>query len=223
MGNSRRQISGKKSPHNYAYYWLILRMIKAGILEVSAKMAKHQKLAQNSENAIDTFPKKRGRGRPERIPRSWVIGRADNCRFSLAQVWPKLRDSLLAAQTEEQVISAFENYGQPYAGELVPRMAPDILALIRDPSFPKRSKAQIGFLADSLAGRPNVQFRTSRDICVKERARQRDKSPHKIVRREFYVECSCGYKGPARNNACRKCRAEIPFSLGTLGGIPGLY
>ena len=178
-------------------------------------MANHQKRAKTAENVVDTFSEKRGRGRPQRIQWSWVIGRADNCRYSLAEVWPKLRDPLLAAQTEEQVIAAFKNYGQPYAGDYVPRMAPDILALIRDPSFPKRPKAQIGFLADSLAGRPNVEFRTSRDICIKERARQRAKSPHKIVRKEFYVECSCGYKGPARDNACRKCGAEIPFSLGT--------
>ena len=184
-------------------------------------MAKHRKLAQQTKNAIDTFSKKRGRGRPQRIPRSWVIGRADNYRYSLAQLWAKLRDPLLAAQTEEQVIAAFENYGQPYAGDFVPRMAGDILALIRDPSFPKRSVAQIGFLANSLAGRPSVECRTSRDICVKERARQCAKSPHKIVRKEFYVECSCGYKGPARNDACRKCGAGVPFSLGTLWGSLG--
>jgi hypothetical protein len=80
----------------------------------------------------------------------------------LGQVWPKLRDPLMAAETEEQVIAAFENNGQPYAGEFVPRMATDILALIRDASFPKRQKAQIGYLADSLAGRPNVELLRSR-------------------------------------------------------------
>ena len=179
-------------------------------------MPKHQKLVQKTKNIVDTVSKKKSRGRPQRIPRSWVIGRADNSRIGLAQVWPKLRDPLLAAQTEEQAIAAFENYGQPYTGDFVPRMAPDILALIRDPSFPKRPKAQIGFLADSLAGRPNIEFRTSRDICVKERAKQRAKSPHKIIRKEFYIECECGYKGPARDNASRKCGAEIPVSLGTL-------
>jgi hypothetical protein len=141
----------------------------------------------------------------------------------LGQVWPKLRDSLMAAETEEQVIAAFENDGQPYAGEFVPRMATDILALIRDVSFPKRPKAQIGYLADSLAGRPNVEFRTSRDICVKERARRRAKSIYRIVRREFYIECSCGYKGPARDNACRKCGAEIPIMLGASWSSPEAY
>ncbi len=183
-------------------------------------MPKLQKRDRKTEKAIDTFSKKRGRGRPQSIPRSWVIGHADNCRFSLAQVWPKLCDPLLGAQTEEEVTAVFENYGQPYAGDFVPRLVPDILAVISDPSFPKRTKARIGFLADSLAGRPNVGFRTSRDICIKERAKQRVKSPHKIIRKEFYIECECGYQGPARDDACRKCGAGIPIALGTLWGNP---
>jgi hypothetical protein len=183
-------------------------------------MPKHQKQVQRTKNAIDTFSKKRGRGRPQSIPRSWVNGHAYNSRIALAQVWPKLCDPLLAAQTEEEATAAFEKYGRPYAGDFVPRLIPDILALIRDPSFPKRPKARIGFLADSLAGRPNVGFRTSRDICVKERAKQRAKSPHRIIRKEFYIECECGYQGPARDDACRECGAGIPITLGTLWGSP---
>jgi hypothetical protein len=182
-------------------------------------MPKRQKLARRTENAIDTFSEKRGRGRPQTIPRSWVTGRAENYRNNLAQVWPKLRDPLMSSQTHEEVISALEKEVQPYAGEFVPRLAIDILALIRDSSFPKRPKAQIGFLADSLAGRPNVGFRTSRDICYKERARQRAKSPFRILRKEFCVECSCGYKGPARDSACQKCGTGIPITLDALSQL----
>jgi hypothetical protein len=185
-------------------------------------MPKHNKRIPRTKSAIDMFSEKRGRGRPERIPRPWVIGRADNHRNNLAQVWSKLRDPLLAAQTGEQAIAAFENHGQPYAGDFVPRLAPDILVLIHDASFPKRPKAQIGFLSDSLAGRPSVSFRTSRDICVKERAKRRAKSPYKIIRKEFYVECECGYKGPARDNACLKCRAPILTDLNILWANPWL-
>jgi hypothetical protein len=181
--------------------------------EVSAKMQDHQKRVRKTKKAIDTFSEKRGRGRPQSIQRSWVIGRANNSRFSLAQVWPKLCDPLSAAQTVEEVTAAFENYGRPYAGQFVPWFVGDILALIRDANFPKRPKARIGFLADSLAGRPNVSFRSSRDICVKERAKQRAKSTHKIIRKEFYIECECGYQGPALDDACRNCGAEIPISL----------
>ena len=161
---------------------------------------------------LDTSSGKRGRGRPPKIARSWVTGRAENYRRVLSEVWPKLSVPLLAAETTEQVSAAFE-YAQSYAGEFVPRLASDILALIHDPNFPKRPKAQVGFLADSVAGRPNIKFRSSRDICVKERAKQRAQSPYKILRKEFYIECECGYEGPASDNACRECGAGIPISL----------
>lgn len=122
----------------------------------------------------------------------------------------------MTAQTEEQVTEIFQKHAQPYAAEFVSRLSADILNLIRDPDFPKRAEAQIGFLADSLAGRPSIEARTSRDICLKERSNERAKSPYKIIRKEFYIECECGYKGPARDNACRKCGAEIPIELGLL-------
>lgn len=123
----------------------------------------------------------------------------------------------MGAETEEQVKDAFEKHAQPYVGEFVPRLVSDVLALTRSPNFPKRTKARIGFLADSLGGRPTLTARSSRDLCSKERVKQRAKSPHKILRHEFYIECSCGYKGPARDNACQKCGAEIPLSWGGLG------
>jgi hypothetical protein len=186
-------------------------------------MKKLKKPLKGPQKPLDRVSGKRGRGRPQDIPRSWVIGRAENYRGNLAQVWSELSGSLVAAETEEQVVAAFQNYGQPYAGEFVPRLASDILTLIRDLNFPKRPEAQVNFLADSLAGRPSVEFRTSRDICGKERARERAKSPHKIIRKEFYIECSCGYKGPARDNACRKCGATIPLELETMWGDPRLF
>ena len=93
-----------------------------------------------------------------------------------------------------------------------------ILKTIRDSKFPKRRNAQINFLADSLAAWGAVSPRRSRDICGNERAKERAKSPHRIIRKEFYVECSCGYKGPARDNACRKCGATIPMELETMWG-----
>ncbi len=144
---------------------------------------------------------------------SEVIGRAKNFRMVLGNVWTSLRDPLLAASSEEEVTKAFESYAQPYAHYFVPRLALDALHVIREKKFPTRPKAQINFLADSLAGRPNVGFRTSRDVCSAERAKERAKSPHEVIRHEFYIECTCGYKGPAKDNACRKCKAPIMFSL----------
>lgn len=185
-------------------------------------MRKPKKLIKKVKEALDAFSEKRGRGRPAKIPKAWVIGRAESHRLALGAVWHSLRDPLLAAQTEEAVIAAFEDHGQPYAQQFVPRQASEILTLIHDPYFPKRAKARIGFLADSLAGRPDITARRSRDICAEERARQREKSPHSIIRHEFYVECSCGYKGPARDNACRDCGAEILLSLAEMPSLESL-
>lgn len=163
--------------------------------------------------ARDLTSPKRPRGRPRKIPLSWVTGRAYNYRLKLQQGWTRLQASLLSAQTVEEVTAAFENCFPPCARDFVPERAADMLALLRDPKFPKRTEARIRFLADSLGGRPSLSLRTSRDICERERARQRRKSQHRILRKEFYIECTCGYKGPARDNACRKCGAEIPPSL----------
>ena len=44
--------------------------------------------------------------------------------------------------------------------------------------------------------------------------RDRFEHAHQIIRYEFYVECSCGYKGHSRNHACRKCGAQIDFGFG---------
>jgi hypothetical protein len=186
-------------------------------------MQKRRTPIRKPEKALDASSEKRGRGRPQKIQWSWVTGRAKNYRQMLSQVWPELAGPLLAAETEEQVISLFEKHGQPYAGDFVPRLATEILALIHASNFPMRPKARIGFLADSLAGMPTIAARTARDICSKHRAKERVKSPHKIIRKEFYIECSCGYKGPARDNSCRECRASIPFDLGVIWGNPRLF
>lgn len=182
-------------------------------------MAKHVEGTDEGIMPVDTSLVKRDRGRPQRIPKEWVLGRAPNFRRSLGYVWPELCGPLLAATTEGQVIDAFQKHAPSYAKNFVPRFAADILALIHDPHFPaRRAKAQIRFLADSLAGRPDISARRSRDICAEARAAQRAKSKHTILRTEFYVECSCGYKGPARDNACKKCGANIPLSLGGMFG-----
>lgn len=185
---------------------------------IHAKMSRRKKSAKKPATPLDRFSKKTSRGRPSKIPASWVIGRAGNLRIQLTQLWPKLEVPLLASRTEQDIATAFENYGQPYTSHYVPGLVADVLVLICDPKFPKRREQRINFLADSLAGRPDVALRTSRDICEKERAKQRRRSPHRILRHEYYVECSCGYKGPARDNACRKCGAEIRFSLDELLG-----
>lgn len=179
------------------------------------RLAKGRSLRQDELviTAHDLRSQKRPRGRPRKIPLNWVTGRAYNYQLKLQQGWTRLEASLLSAQTVEEMTAAFENNFPPCARDFVPERAADLLALFRDPKFPKRTKARIKFLADSLGGRPSLSLRTSRDICERERARERRKSQHRILRNEFYIECTCGYKGPARDNACRKCGAEMPPSL----------
>ena len=171
---------------------------------------------------IDTLSERRGRGRHGVRP-SEITGRAHNYRISFGYVWGRLREPLLAAKNEIEVINAFEEYAQPYTREFMPMLAGLVLKVIQERKFPKRSKSQINFLADSLAGYGSISARRSRDICEQEQAKERAKSQHKIIRKEFYIECSCGYRGPARDNACRKCGAGIPLALETMWGSPLLF
>jgi hypothetical protein len=179
-----------------------------------------KKMPEQLQKRLDAYLEKRGRGRPTKVERTTVTGRADNYREALGTVWLPLSGHLLGAKNEGEVVAAFEQHGQPYANNFVPRLAAEILAVIRESSFPQRAKAQIRFLADSIAGMPEISARRSRDICMEDRQREAAKSSHKILRKEFYVECSCGYKGPALNDACRKCGAAIDFVPNILlGGV----
>ena len=128
--------------------------------------------------------------------------------MSLEKEWNGLWPRLSQAQTEDDVISAFRE-AYTYDHELMPHQAPVILKVLMERSFPKRRKAQIGFIADSVAGLGKVSPRTSRDICAKERARTK-RATH-IVRYEFYIECSCEYTGNSVNHACPLCEAKIEF------------
>ena len=173
-------------------------------------MKKREKFAKKSNKGLNTLPEKRGRGRPPKLRASEIKGRADNYRGTLQNVWAQLWTALSQAQTEEEVIAALQN-ARPYEREFVP-WASLILTVLKERHFPRTQRGQINFLADSLAGIGIVSPRRSRDICAAERAKE--KRTHHIIRFEFYVECSCGYKGPSKDRACRKCGASISFPLG---------
>ncbi len=161
-------------------------------------MAKRKKLARKPEKTLDIIYGKRGRGRPG-VRRSEIRGRGDHYRILFGQVWNGFRKALLKARTEEEVVRAFDlspSYMQEFTS-----IAALILKVLREPKFPKRRQSQINFLADSLAGRGRISPRRSRDICEQER----NKKERHIIRREYYIECTCGYKGPALDGGCRKC------------------
>jgi len=180
----------------------------------SAKIRQRSKSNKDAKLPLDRFSEKRPRGRPRKIQPSWVRGRADNYRYILDQVWDRVSPRLLKAEKREDVIASFENTEiGGYALDLV-TLADLILKGLKDPDFPKRKReAQINFLADSIGALGVVTPRSSRDICERERARI--KRVHQIIRYEYWIECSCGFKGRSLNHACPKCEAQILFP-GTL-------
>lgn len=181
------------------------------IQRVSAKMRGRKQTAKMPQIPLDNVSEKRGRGRPETVRPSEIRGRADNNRFIFGQVWDRLWPKLSQAQSDQEVIDAFVEGAQPYAPNFMPGLANLVLRIIREPKFPKRREAQIHFLADSLAGLGSVTPRRSRDICQEERTKE--KRTHHILCFEFYIECSCGFKGRSKNHACPKCGAEIDFGF----------
>jgi hypothetical protein len=174
-------------------------------------MPDNKSASKTTKTAIDGNSVKRKRGRPRECQYPEILGRADNYRGIFTEIWHRLSGPLRTAQNEQEIIDAFRMEGEPYAQEFVPRLARDILGVLGEKTFPTTARAQIRFLANSLAGRPNVEARTSRDICAKGLAEEKTRSPHRILRKEYYVECSCGFMGPALNDACRKCGAGISF------------
>lgn len=180
-------------------------------------MRKRERTAKRLKNLVDRGSRKRGRGRPPKVRYSEIRGRADNYRFILGQVWDRLWPRLSRVQTDQEVIDAFVEEAQPYAPNFVPGLANLVFRVLKDTKFPKRRDPQIDFFADSLAGLGFVAPRSSRDICQKERSRE--KRAHHIIRYEFYVECSCGFKGQSRDHACRNCGARIEFWISAFKGF----
>jgi hypothetical protein len=177
------------------------------------------------KKTVDAFSEKRTkRGRPRIAQYKTVWGRAANYKLMLSEKWADLGNALMGCEREADVIDVFQVHAQPFAHQFVPHLASDILELIKNAKFPRRANAQIKYMAESLAGRPSVTLRTSREVCAKLRAIESTKSPYKIIRKEFYIVCECGYKGPAEYNACPKCRAQISFVneiLADIGLFPG--
>lgn len=163
-------------------------------------MAKRKQTREKVAKPLDTLSRKRPRGRPG-VRASEVRGRADSYRWILNEVWGRLGPQLLQAESAEEVTRAFEEGASPYGREFMPALAGLVLKVIREPKFPVRRVPQANFLADSLAGRGWISPRRSRDICEKERK----KEVHYIVRQDFYIQCTCGYKGPAMHGNCPKC------------------
>jgi len=182
-------------------------------------MSKRKKAAERPNEPLDTFSERqRGRGRPPLMNPSEIVGRAQGYRMIFEEVWDRLWPLLARATSPEDVRRAFHEGASPYQrGELVGR--PELaLSVLRERKFPERRQARINFLADSLAGVGIVTPRRSRDICAQWRAKQtRAEKAHRIVRYEYWVECSCGYEGRSHDHACPTCGAAI--NLGSISTL----
>ena len=167
-------------------------------------------MSRTTKGPAERPDRKGGRGRPTDLRYSEIYGRAQNFQFILNQVWGRLWPLLSQANNEQGVAEAFQSGSRPYEQNFLPYAAV-ALETKRERTFPRRARSQQRFLADSLAALGQASPRRSRDICMKERTKA--KRAHRIIRYEYYVECSCGYEGPAKDRACRKCGATIPPSL----------
>jgi len=177
-------------------------------------MARPESARMDAKKGLDSDSPKR-RGPLRQIEPTTVLGRADNYRSIWQQVWDSIWPALSAARSPEDVTKSLEN-ARPYDREFAP-WAAAIFGILNEKRFPKRKKARINFIADSIAGIPNVSPRRSRDICVEERART--KRAHHIIRYEFYIVCSCGRKGHSINHACPNCGAKIEILPYSGGGV----
>lgn len=159
-----------------------------------------------SERAL---PKKRG-PKP-RVRPSEVLGRAENFREILRQVWDRLWPLLSKAQTEDDVTKAFHDGASPYDRTFVPSLSPLLMGVLKEATFPQRPRSMQRFIADSVAALGDVTARRSRDICAQERLAK--KRAHHILRYEFFIECSCGYQGHSRDHGCPECGAKIALPV----------
>jgi hypothetical protein len=152
--------------------------------------------------------KKRGRKAQVRV--SEICHRA----YDLKQILDVNRkkfdwEQLLAAKSDEELAHILrETFDR--AKELLLHKPGLLLSALHDRQFPKKSRqAQEQFIVDSLAALGQVSIRRSRDIVQRERSIRKKRGT--ILRREFYIECSCEYEGPAYRDACPKCGAEVSY------------
>ena len=172
------------------------------------------KLRSWNQPGISNAALSKKRGPKPRVRPSEVLGRAENFEGILSQVWDRLWPLLSKAQTEDDVTKAFQEGARPYDQNFVPGLSQLLIGVLKETTFPQRPKSMQRFIADSAAALGDVTARRSRDICAQERLAR--KRAHRILRYEFFIECSCGYQGHSRNHGCPDCGTKIVFPV-TLG------
>jgi len=166
---------------------------------ISGKLGSGQKTANRALTASEET-----RGRKRRIHPEYVV-RAANYLFKLLEFckdqidWGKLE----LAKTEEEAATAIERVPPPYREHLNFWLAA-IPEWALEGKFPKTNlERKMRHLADSVAAEGFLTPRRCRDVCLEERKRQAQLGM--ILRREFYIECTCSYRGPAKRDGCPQC------------------
>lgn len=160
-------------------------------------------MEKTAQKSVYAGVRKRRRGRPG-VRKSEIQGRAYDYGLSLDQHWDALAEPFLEAQSEEEFKRLLEKAPEYVRSKLGPDLFPAVEKIREDPKFPVKVKTQIAFFAESLAGLGQISPRRSRDIC----AEGRKKKHHTIIRQDYYIECTCGYEGPAKHGACPGCGAR---------------
>ena len=176
---------------------------------MSAKSKKRKTGRKKGLDAIFRMP----RGRRPRVDATEIRNRADYYRVAFGRLWEIAGTALSRAKSQDDVADALfgsDQGGLQVESRLMMHLAPHVVPVIRNRDFPKHPRAQVNFLADSVAAHGLVTARRSRDICGRERSREKK---HHIVRVEYYIECSCGYSGPSHNRGCAKCGTPLPVEF----------
>ena len=172
-------------------------------------MEKCKKTMKNLPEGIDWGlefgPRKRPRGRPKGVHMREVVNRASHYAAVLKHSWDVLGQAL-ADGSKDEILTALERIDGNNRQDLT-QLIPVILQVRKERTFPTRPKAQIRFFAESLAARGIVSPRRSRDICGE--FRRMEEKQHTIIRQDYYIECTCGYQGPAHRGTCPACKTSI--------------
>jgi len=161
-----------------------------------------------SKFPLTQVEKKRGRKSQVRV--SEICNRAYDFKLILEGDRKRIDWARLLQASSEQDLSEVLKETHNRARERLLYKPELFLATLKDKKFPKQDRnAQEQFIADSLAAEGRVSVRRSRDIVQRDRSARKRRG--KILRREFYIECSCGYIGPAFRDACPDCAAEVSY------------
>jgi hypothetical protein len=142
-------------------------------------------------------------GRKRKTDRDSAVIWADQCERWLLRHKGEIDWSRPAKEIEDELKTIL----QTDPPRRYSRIRERILQAVRDPQFRRKKSpwAKINFIADSVGCLDTPSLRYSRNLVQEERKRER----LRIVSCEFYIRCSCGYKGPTESGSCPECKSGV--------------